>query len=99
MLRRQEKIVVLVQERAVQGNKGLPLLVVEFYDVGVGRLGVLGAVDLDTFVFHHDEAGVNTFDLGYKLFLRNWAGLRLLNQLSRSVIRRLVELLLLLLLL
>ena len=39
---------MLVQERAMQGD--------ELYDVGVVGLRV-GTVDLDTFVFHHDDAG------------------------------------------
>jgi hypothetical protein len=55
--------VVFVEQSAMEGNQGLPLVVVKL--VGRIGLGALVVVDLDAFALHHDEAGVDTFDLGH----------------------------------
>jgi len=81
VLRSQEKIVVLVKQRTVEGNESLPLLVVELGVVCV-ILRVLCVVHFDALVFHHYKASIDPFDLSNKLFLGNGSRLRLLDQLG-----------------
>ena len=59
----KEKVIVLVEQGTVQGDEGLPLVVVE--GVAWARLSILGAVDLDAFLLYHNEPGVDNFNPGY----------------------------------
>jgi hypothetical protein len=86
MLAGQEEIMMFMEKRPMESDKGLPLLVVEF--VVIIRLCVLRIVDLDTLGLHHDEAGVDTFDLGDELFLRYGPGLWLFDQHRGGVFAR-----------
>jgi len=43
-------------------------------------------VNLDTLALHHNKAGVDAFDLGYQLLLRDWSGLGLLDELGGIIV-------------
>lgn len=77
---------VLVKKGAMESNQGLPLIVVEL--VGEIALRALVVVDLDTLALDHDEAGVDTFDLGNELLLGYGPSLELLDDLGRVIFGR-----------
>lgn len=76
MLGSQKKVMMLVEESAVQGDKRLPLFFIQF---AAGRGFSLGRVDFDAFALDHDEAGINALDLSHQLLLRNGSGFGLLD--------------------
>lgn len=79
VLTSKEEVVVFVQQRAMEGNKSLPLLVVDL----VVRCGGLRRIHLDALGLQHDKPRVNTLDLsnqllvgdGFRLWLRDTATL------------------------
>ena len=66
MLRRQEKVIVFMNESFVESSKGLPLTAAE-----LGLFADL-LVNLDAFLLHHQKSGTDSSDLLVELFFRNW---------------------------
>ena len=84
----KEEVVMLMQQGAVEGNQGLPLIVVQL----VGWVGLrsrnMVVVDLDAFALDHNQAGVDTLDLGDELLLGDWLRLGLLHDLRCLIFNR-----------
>jgi len=62
-----EEVILFVKEGS-QSHQALPLLAVEFDNVGVA-LRVLGIADFDTPFFELNQDGVNRFEFSDKLLL------------------------------
>ena len=73
----QEEVMVFVEQRPMKGAKGLPLLIAQFWHGSALALGLLRAVDFDTFGFHEEEALVDALDLGDELLLADGPRVRL----------------------
>jgi hypothetical protein len=80
----EEEVVVFVKQGPVEGDQGLPLIVVEL--VGRVALRTLIVVHLDALALYHDEAGVDAFDFGHELLLGDGPGLGLLDDLCHIIL-------------
>ncbi len=67
----------------MEGNKSLPLFVVELLD-GIAS-GVLGIVDFYAFAFDHDEAGVDAFYFDNQLLFGYRTCFRLFDEIGRCI--------------
>jgi hypothetical protein len=87
VLRGEKEIMMFVEQRAVESNQSLPLIIVEWI---VLRASVV--VNFDTLCLDHHKARIDSLDLGYQLLLRERPGLGLLEDLrvllSRGGCRR-----------
>lgn len=79
MLASQEKVVMFVQERTMQSNQGLPLLIVQLRTSFSVRC--LRVINLDAFALNHNKTGVDALDFGNKLLLGDGSCFGLLQQL------------------
>jgi hypothetical protein len=79
MLGREKEVVVFVKQGPVEGDQGLPLIMVKF--VGGVSLRALIVVDLNAFTLHKHEASVDALYLGHQLLLGDGSRLGLLDNL------------------